>query len=265
VLSAFLAPSEGRVRVGGHDVAQDPMAVRRGLGYLPEHCPLYDEMLVRDFLRFVARVRGLAVTERTPAIERVSGQCGLGEVLERPCSDLSKGFRQRVGIAQALLHDPPILILDEPTSGLDPNQVLEVRALVSELGRERTVLFSSHILAEVEATCARVVVIHQGRLVADDDLAALKQRVTGGAVRARFGDPTDDDLVAKVAALDGVASATVGADGVLLVRPDGDVPDLEARIFRFASTAGFVLTELAPKHVTLEDVFGALTGKDRRG
>jgi ABC-2 type transport system ATP-binding protein len=265
VLAAFFAPSEGQVVVGGHDVLTEPMKVRQALGYLPEHCPLYGEMIVREFLDFVATVRGLERDGRARAIARVSEQCGLAEVLARPCSDLSKGFRQRVGIAQALIHDPKVLILDEPTSGLDPNQVLEVRGLVRDLGKDRTVLFSSHVLSEVEATCDRVVVIHQGRKVADAGLDALKLRVTGGAVRARF-ESGPEGLAARVGTLDGVEGVKVlgGAEsGVFLVRPAAGVADLEARLFRFASKQDLVLTELAPIRITLEDVFGALTGASR--
>lgn len=265
VLAAFFAPSEGQVVVGGFDVLTEPMRVRQALGYLPEHCPLYGEMIVRDFLEFVATVRGLDRDARPRAIGRVAEQCGLAEVMARPCSDLSKGYRQRVGIAQALIHDPQVLILDEPTSGLDPNQVLEVRGLVRELGKERTILFSSHVLSEVEATCDRVVVIHQGRKVADAGLDELKQRVTGGAVRARF-ESGPEDLAARVGALEGVEGVKVvgGADsGLLRVRPAEGVANLEARLFRFASKQDLVLTELAPIQITLEDVFATLTGASR--
>jgi ABC-2 type transport system ATP-binding protein len=262
VLASFFAPSAGRVQVGGFDVLRQPLEVRRVLGYLPEHCPLYGEMLVSEFLEFVARVRGLSPAERAAAIARVSEQCGLSEVVARPCADLSKGFRQRVGIAQALLHDPKVLILDEPTSGLDPNQVLEVRALVRELGSARTVLFSSHILSEVEATCRRAVVIHQGRLVADGTLDELKRRVTGGAVRLRCAD-APDDLVQRLDALEGVAGASDDGDGLFSVRPAEAVSDLPERLFSFAKDADLVLSELAPLRITLEDVFTNLTGGQR--
>ena len=265
VVSAFLAPSEGRVAVGGHDVLRAPLAVREVLGYLPEHCPLYDEMLVRDHLGFVARVRGLTPAERGAAVGRAVERCGLGEVLSRPVRALSKGFRQRVGIALAILHDPAVVVLDEPTSGLDPLQVREVRALVRELGRERTVLFSSHVLSEVEATVGRVVVIHRGRRVADGPLAELQRRVTGGAVECAFAG-AEAGLAEGLGGLEGVSAVEPGAvvcaadAAAFRVRPQDGVVDLPARLSAFAAQRGHVLVHLAPARATLEEVFLELTG-----
>ncbi len=262
VISSFLAPSEGRVSVAGHDAATDAMGVRRALGYLPEHCPLYADMLVGGFLEFVARVRGVPPAERARAVGAAAARCTLDDVLERPIGELSKGYRQRVGIAQAIVHDPKVVVLDEPTHGLDPNQVLEVRALVRDLGRERTVLFSSHVLSEVEATCRRVLVLSQGRLVADATLDDLRRRTTdGGALRVRFSAVTGE-TGARLAGLDGVEAATPAGDGAFVVRPRAGAIDLAARVFRFAVDQGLELVELAPVTLTLEDVFAALTGKD---
>lgn len=263
VLAAFHAPTEGRVVVAGRDVAQDPLGVKRALGYLPEHNPLYLEMIVSDFLEFVGRVRGLAREARAAAVARVAERCRLGDVLERPIGELSKGYRQRVGIAQALVHDPPVLVLDEPTHGLDPNQVLEVRALVRELGQERTVLFSSHALAEVEATCKRVVVLAQGRLVADATVDELRRRAAGGALRVRVADCPEDGA-ARLVAIAGVAGVDVAeplapGERAFVVRPADGVTDLAARLFRAAAKDGLVLTELAPLGLSLEDVFTGLT------
>lgn len=264
VVSAFLAPSEGRVTVGGHDVLSDPLGVRQVLGYLPEHCPLYDEMLVRDHLAFVARVRGYTATERAGVVGRAAERCGLGEVISRPVRALSKGFRQRVGLAQAILHDPPVVVLDEPTSGLDPLQVREVRALVRELGQERTVLFSSHVLSEVEATVGRVVVIHRGRRVADAPLTKLAAQVTGGAVECAFAG-AGDGLEQALAGLDGVSEVAAleapAGEVAFRVRPSAGVGDLPARLSGFAGAAGHTLVRLAPQRVTLEDVFLTLTGE----
>ncbi len=269
VLAAYLAPSEGRVTVGGFDASREPDAVHAVLGYLPEHTPLYDDMLARDLLAFVAQVRGLSRAQRAVAVGRVAERCQLGEVLDRPVRALSKGFRQRVGIAQALIHDPPVVVLDEPTSGLDPHQVQEMRSLVGELGQDRTVLFSSHVLAEVEATCRRVVVIHRGRKVADGEVTELANRVTGGQVTCRFVEARADDA-ASLASLEGVAAAAPldGGDGApareLLVTPAPGVDDLAARLFRHAAAQGRVLDRLAPRRATLEDVFAALTGEEER-
>jgi ABC-2 type transport system ATP-binding protein len=256
-IAAFLVPTEGRVSVAGRDVERDPLGVRRALGYLPERCPLYPEMLVRGFLEFVARVRGVERGARAAAIGRAVARCQLDDVVERPIGELSKGYQQRVGIAQALVHDPPVVVLDEPTHGLDPNQVLEVRALVRELGRDRTVLFSSHVLSEVEATCRRAVVLNQGRLVADATLEALRRRVSGGALRVRFA-ATSDDVLGRLRALDGAGQVTVDTAG-FVVRPKDGASDLAAAVFRFAVAEGLTLVELAPVTLTLEDVFAALT------
>jgi ABC-2 type transport system ATP-binding protein len=259
VIAGFLSPTEGRVRVRGHDVARSPLEVRRVLGYLPEHCPLYEEMLVRELLLFVAGVRGLERAARAAALGKVVERCALGDVLFRPVSELSKGDRQRVGIAAALLHEPPILVLDEPTGGLDPNQVLEVRELVRALGRERTVLFSSHVLSEVEATCRRVLVIHQGRLVADSPLDALRERARGGALRVSFSSPSPA-LREALRALPGVARVDDG-DGAWVVHPSRPDEELAGALFRFAVAQGVELRELAPRAVSLEDVFQTLTGR----
>ncbi|MEZ6188161.1 MAG: ATP-binding cassette domain-containing protein [Planctomycetota bacterium] len=257
VLAGFTPPSQGTVRVAGLDVATHSLQVRERVGYLPEHTPLYDDMRVEPFLEFVARVRGVA--DRRAAVGDVLERCRLGEVLGRPIAELSKGYRQRVGIAQALLHDPAVLILDEPTHGLDPNQVLEVRGLVRELGQERTVLFSSHILSEVEASCRRVLVIHQGRLVADDEVDALKQRATGGAYRLRAQDPPAD-FRERLEALDAVARLEVQGDALRLEPPTPEQRDaLAAAVCQLAQTAGVTLLELAPQEARLEDVFQLLT------
>ena len=265
VIAAFLSPTRGQVRVHGHDVAREPLAVRRALGYLPEHCPLYEEMLVRELLLFVARVRGLERSARAAALGRVVERCALEDVLLRPVGELSKGYRQRVGIAAALLHEPPILVLDEPTGGLDPNQVLEVRELVRALGRERTVLFSSHVLSEVEATCERVVVIHQGRLVADEALEALRERARGGALRVRFSGPAPD-VLAALRALPEVGRVEPEGQGPaprFTVHPAPGAGDLAGVLFRLAVARGLELVELAPRPVALEDVFRTLTRSER--
>jgi ABC-2 type transport system ATP-binding protein len=261
VISAFLAPSQGTVRVAGHDVQHEPLAVQRALGYLPEHCPLYEEMRVRDFLGWVARVREVEASDRAQAVDAVVARCQLEDVVGRPIAELSKGYRQRVGIAQALVHEPRVLVLDEPTHGLDPNQVLEIRSLVRELGQERTVLFSSHILSEVEATCKRVLVLHQGRLVADDTLASLAAKATGGAVRLVCA-AAPEDLLERLSGLAWVTEAAAAGPGDpgVCVRPAADVDDLAARLFGWARDADLVLTELAPVQLTLEDVFAGLTG-----
>lgn len=256
VIASYLAPSEGKVVVGGHDVLTHPYAVRSSLGYLPERCPLYEELTVRAHLEWIARLQGLDRSARRLAREREVARCGLADVAERRVGDLSKGYRQRVGIACALIHEPPILVLDEPTSGLDPNQVLEVRALVRALGEERTVLFSSHVLSEVEATCERAVVIHHGRVVADATLSALLAQVSLGAIEVR--SPDASALLPLLRARANLEVVELDAER-LEVRPTVAQTDLGAEVFRCAKDADLVLSEIAPRRVSLEDVFAHLT------
>lgn len=175
IMTGYLAPTAGTVLVCGHDVRQDSLAVRRSLGYLPEHNPLYLDQYVREFLGFIGELYGLKGTRLRNRIGEVIELVGLTLEQKKRIGQLSKGYRQRVGLAQALLHDPPVLILDEPTTGLDPNQLVDIREVIRTVGREKTVLFSTHILPEVEALCDRVVIIDRGKLVADGTLDSLRQ------------------------------------------------------------------------------------------
>ena len=168
MLTCFLTPSFGTAEVAGFDIASKQMEVKKSLGYLPENAPLYGEMRVRDFLDFVGKVRGLEGQNLSEAIDRVAEKCSLKDVLKQPIETLSKGFKRRVGLAQALIHDPKILILDEPTDGLDPNQKYEVRCLINEMAKEKCIILSTHILEEVESVCTRAVIIAKGKVVADD-------------------------------------------------------------------------------------------------
>lgn len=266
VLTGFIAPTAGTARVMGHDVLTDSLQARQHLGYLPENAPIYADMRVRDYLDYVGRIRGLGGAERDRAIDRVAGQCGIGDRLGQQVGELSKGYRQRVGLAQALLHAPPILILDEPTTGLDPNQIVEIRNLIREIGRKRTVLLSTHILSEVQATCDRVVIIHQGRLVADGNTAEVTTREQGGQlVQAVFA--------AGKVALDrpAVRRALEGLPGVQRVSDlQAEDPawhafevladrDPRAAIFQLAVERSLTLVELARERTNLEEVFRRLT------
>jgi ABC-2 type transport system ATP-binding protein len=173
MITGFMPPTSGSVRVAGFDTLSDSMEVRRRIGYLPESPPLYFDMTVTGFLRFVARLKGVARSEISDAIDRVTSVCGLGDVRGRLLGHLSKGYRQRVGLAQALIHDPPVLVLDEPTIGLDPRQIIEIRQLVRTLGGERTIILSTHILPEVTQVCEKVVIISEGRVAVEDMLENL--------------------------------------------------------------------------------------------
>ena len=266
ILTGFLAPTSGSARVRGFETLAHPIAAQSCMGYLPENAPIYPDMRVRDYLRYVGRIRGLGRAEMARAIERVSEECGIDERLGQPVSDLSKGYRQRVGLAQALLHSPPILILDEPTTGLDPNQIVEIRNLIREIGRKRTVILSTHILSEVQATCDRVIIINQGAIVADGTTDAVTARTRGGLMLSVAFAPgkvatTAEKVEADIAALDGVERVRrqegADADGyafeVLAER------DVRPELFHLAVARGLVLVELAREKSNLEEVFRRLT------
>lgn len=266
ILTGYLPADSGSVRMAGYDVGTQSLEVRRRLGYLPESAPLYEDMGVVEYLDYVAEMRGYPGAERTRRLRRVIEQCGLGSVVAKNIGELSKGFRQRVGLAQAILHDPDILVLDEPTSGLDPNQIVEIRDLIKTLGREKTVILSTHILPEVKATCTRVMIISDGRLVADDTPDGLETRAAGGAgVMATIRGPgleiegllQGDDLPG--------ARRFVGSPGPGLltwrfeVPPGGDRNATAEEVFRLVAARGWALTELRHDSASLEDVFRRLT------
>ncbi|MEC7949204.1 MAG: ATP-binding cassette domain-containing protein [Myxococcota bacterium] len=266
IITGFLSPSSGGARVMGHDTLGAPIAARSHIGYLPENAPIYPDMRVRDYLDYVGRVRGMGTAERTRGIDRVADQCGIPDRLGQRVGALSKGYRQRVGLAQAMLHEPPILILDEPTTGLDPNQIVEIRNLIREIGRKRTVILSTHILSEVQATCDRVVIINQGHLVADGATDAVTARTRGGQLlqvlfAAGSVDPGADAVRRAVEAVEHVTSvrvltSTAPDHYAFEVLADGDV---RAALFRVAVVQGLDLLELAPERTNLEEVFRRLT------
>ena len=266
ILTCFIAPSEGRVRVAGHDVGDSPLEVRRKVGYLPENAPLYRDMRVGEYLEFVGRVRGMELEARRRGAARVVERCGLGDVIDQEIRTLSKGFRQRAGLAQAMIHDPEILILDEPTSGLDPNQIAEIRELVREVGRERTVILSTHHLAEVQAVAGRVLIINKGRLVADGSPGELSGDRGGIIYRVVLRQPAGGFAAAAEAlcAIPGARGVEEdragGAAGEITLAVRGDAEaDLRAEIFAAAVGRGFTLLELGLKKVDLEAVFRRLT------
>jgi ABC-2 type transport system ATP-binding protein len=264
VLAGYLPATGGEVRVADHDVAREPLAVRRRIGYLPENCPLYGEMRVDEYLRFRARLKGVPRAKVAARIAEVKERCGIADVGSRIIGQLSKGYRQRVGLAESLVHDPDLLILDEPTIGLDPNQIRLVRSLIAQLAERHTILLSTHILSEVEMTCKRVLIIHKGRLVASDTPERLRRRMAGEAVvAAEIAGPRAE----IEAALRGVAGVTdVQADGgdpwgryTLRASRDADPrPDIAA----LAAQRGWPLRELHREAATLEDVFASLTAAD---
>ena len=271
ILAGYSTPTAGVAKVGDIDVTQDTVAARRLIGYLPESNPLYEEMMVIDFLRFTAEVREVPVGDRAARIRRAVERCGLGQVLGKDISQLSKGFRQRVGLAQAILHEPELLILDEPTSGLDPNQIVEIRALIKELGREKTVILSTHILSEVQSTCSRVLIINDGKLVADDS-PERPQNAEGGSLRVTLGSRSGaklDGTAVKIAlgAVPGVVSvesAEGEGDGTFGFKLRYANEDPRRALFEAAVQLDWVLLSLERVHVSLEETFRKLTAVEKR-
>jgi len=264
MLTCYLAPTAGRATVAGFDVFDNSLEVRRRIGYLPEDTPIYRDMTVLEYLEFAANMRDMDTNRSASRIREIGGRCGLSEVAGKLVGELSKGYRQRLGLAQAMLHDPDILILDEPTSGLDPNQIVEIRSLIKEIGREKTVILSTHILPEVQATCSRILIISGGKLVADGTPEALRARERG----SRYRVVVESNGVAKESIRDRLASLTgvsrcepvSGEDGSHAFTIDGAASDdLRKSIFRAAVDNRWTLLELGRESASLEDVFRHLT------
>ena len=263
IVTGFLAPDEGTIRVGGVDIAMNPVEVKRWIGYLPEGAPLYGEMTTRGFLRFIAGIRGLKGIEARRRIESVVEQVSLESVLAKPIDTLSKGFKRRVGLAQAILHDPNILILDEPTDGLDPNQKHEVRTLIRSMSAEKVIVLSTHILEEVDAVCTRATIIAGGRIVSDgtpDDL--LRRSRTHDALRLHLAVTDSTGVVETLEAVPGVSGVEVARRNVngmeLLLMPAGDGP-LAGPVGEAVRDAGWPVTRMQVERGRLDDVFRAIT------
>jgi ABC-2 type transport system ATP-binding protein len=263
ILTGCLVPTLGTATIGGHDIVSDRLAAQRHLGYLPENAPLYRDMLVQDYLLFMAKLRSVAADDRLKRVGFAVDACDLGSVLTKPIGHLSKGFRQRVGLAQAMVHDPAILILDEPTAGLDPNQILEIRELIRGLGAKKTVMLSTHILSEVEAICSRAIVVVSGRVHADEDLAHI------GAINSALVTftqaPADarDRLLGLPGVTDVEALSQEGGRPRFRVIGDGKAKILD-QVGRLAADARWTLVELTPERRDLEDIFRKLQNREVR-
>ena len=259
ILTGYLAADAGTVEVCGMPVTTASLEVKRRVGYLPENNPVYLDMRVEDFLKFTARAFHLSGAQAKASIERAVMQTGLQEVFRRNISECSKGFRQRVGLAQALLHDPDLLILDEPTNGLDPLQVVEMRALIRDLGRTKTIIITSHVLPEIEALANRVVLIHQGRKVADGPMASIACNGGGACIARLTIGATEDQLITLLEDADAMLledrPAPFEEDGMQSVLVEVDSCDGLARIAKGAAEAELDLFELAPQSGTLESLF----------
>lgn len=262
ILTGFMSPTAGRVTVDGHDMFDEPMAAKALIGYLPEVPPLYGAMVVDDFLRFAAELRGVPRRAAPEAVDAAVEAAGLDRVRSRIIDHLSKGYRQRVGIAQALVHSPPVLVLDEPTAGLDPVQIIEIRDLISSLAGERTVILSTHILPEVSAVCEHVIMIHQGRVVADGPLDEVWRSVeTVARIHLTVGGPAAE-AAAALSAVPGVETVDVtgeeeGRARLEVVPREGADP--RSLLSLALAERGWPVLELRPPGLTLEETFVRLT------
>ncbi len=256
IITGFLPPTEGKAEVCGFDVETAPMEARRRIGYLPENNPLYKEMYVREYLRFCGKLHGIPKLSRR--VEEMIEITGLGREQHKVIGALSKGYRQRVGLAQALLHDPEVLILDEPTSGLDPNQLVEIRELVRRLGKQKTVIFSTHIMQEVQAVCDRVIIINRGRIVADDPIDALQQRISGESVlTVEFQQEVKKEALT---AIPGVSRVKALDNKRWQLAAPAEV-DIRPQVAEFVKRHNLTLIEMHREALSVEEVFKKLTGE----
>jgi ABC-2 type transport system ATP-binding protein len=260
VISGNLAPSAGRVSVNGFDILDEPQKAKAGLGYLPEQPPLYRELTVDEYLRFCARLNRILPSQVSAAVARAKERCALEQVGGRLIANLSKGFQQRVGIAQAIIHTPDVVVLDEPTVGLDPIQIREMRTLIRDLGKEHSVLLSSHILPEVQATCDRVQIIHRGELALSDSIEGLERHMRASALIAGMHNPPSAGALRTVPGVQEVEPAGEGRFR-LHYKPEDDPAET---LIRLSVEKGWRLYELAPERRSLEEVFMEITEAEPR-
>ncbi len=256
IATGFLPPTSGEAWVGGFNVVEKPMKVKQITGYLPEHNPLYLDLYVHEYLAFIGRLYGLSGKQLADRVKEIVGLCGLTPEQNKKIEALSKGYRQRVGLAQALIHDPKVLILDEPTSGLDPNQLIEIRRLIKTISEQKTVLFSTHIMQEVQALCDRVIIINKGRIVADNKLdQILKSQGNTEVIVVQFSTSVD---LEKMRLISGISEISSIDNFTYKVISDGTV-DLRPEIFRFAADHNLSLIGLRQEEHSLENIFRELT------
>ncbi len=259
IATCYLPPTSGTVEVCGDNVVDNPLEVRKNVGYLPEHNPLYLDMYVHEYLGFIGNLHGLTGKNLRERVKKMVELCGLTREQNKQIGSLSKGYRQRVGLAQALIHDPKVLILDEPTTGLDPNQILDIRNLIREISQDKTVIFSTHIMQEVQALCNRVIIINRGDLVADEKVANLQNLQKAGAVlTVEFDQALSTEALST---MEGV----VGFSALSETRYEISVAegiDLRPVVFNYAVAQGRILLEMSQRQVSLEEVFHHLTAKN---
>lgn len=262
ILVGFLKPTNGEIEIEGMDVnkAINVQKIKSKIGYLPEQAPLYEDMIVSEYLEFIGKMQGVSLDEIEDKVKIVIERCGLREKKNAEISTLSKGYRQRVGIAQALIHNPKIVILDEPTTGLDPNQRIEIRDLIKEIGKERMVILSSHILSEVQSTCSRVLIINKGKIVADGSPEDLEKEGRGNTIINLEVEKSDEVLLSKIKDIAGVID--IEAKGNMITINTEKEKDVRAEIARAVVNGNFGLLGLEKKQTSLEDIFINLTNKE---
>jgi ABC-2 type transport system ATP-binding protein len=263
ILTCYLNPSSGTIQVKDFNIKDHPLQIKKMMGYLPENAPLYPDMLVYDYLRYVADIRQLDKETKLSRIDHLAATCSIKEVMHQPIGELSKGYKQRVGLAQAMMGDPEILVLDEPTSGLDPNQIIEIREIIKKIGKEKTIILSTHILSEAEATCDRVVIINKGKIVADSNIEDLKQSLGKESIIILAFRDTDFAAVQKVLSqVAGVATVekTESNDGILAVNVTCKTgEDIRTQIYSAIKKQDWLLLEFYQQYRSLENIFRELT------
>lgn len=260
-ITCYLAPNQGDIKVGGFSIHDKPDEIKKLIGYLPESNPLYQDMAILDYLKFIAELHEIEADKVIPRIREMVTVCGLEGEKHKKISELSKGYKQRVGLAQALIHDPDVLVLDEPTAGLDPNQIIEIRDLIREIGKEKTVILSSHILAEVEATCDRILIINKGKIVADGTSSDLRKKSQGREIlKVGIEEGEKNEIYKSLQALPHIEMVDIlsqsGNSFELQSKPD---TSSKKDVFKLCVEKGWMLTELTPTETKLEDVFRELT------
>ena len=262
IITGYMAPSDGDVKINGISVLEEPQKIKPLIGYLPESNPLYQEMQVLEYLEFIGQLQNLSKNRIQERIAEMVKVCGLNVEKHKKIGELSKGYKQRVGLAQALIHDPEILILDEPTTGLDPNQIVEIRNLIREIGKEKTVILSTHILPEVEATCDRILIINDGKIVADGTSESLRKQAQGQEVlKVGIAEAENKDkVITELQSLDsvGLVDPMNGNDFMFYVNSKNNISSKKP-IFEMCVKNNWVLSELTPIETKLEDIFRELT------
>lgn len=263
ILTGFLRPTSGSIRVKDFSIDEDSLQIKKLLGYLPESAPLYHDMLVYDYLDYVANIRRIDSSKKISRIRHLADLCGIREVMHKTINELSKGFKQRVGLAHAMMDDPEILVLDEPTSGLDPNQIIEIRDIIKQIGKEKTVILSTHILSEAEATCDRIVIINKGKIVANDSTQTLKQSASGNnLINISLQNAEFESVKQQLTSISGISDIVQVSDdnGILNLKlACMSSADIRGDIYRKVRQTDWILIEMHQETQTLENIFRELT------